>query len=121
MTIDDLLKMWADWLRLPCTESSVSLGKHPLAKLIDGNVGGRPVYCSTILYGGAVDNSVAAKVEMAIAKLSSKYQEIVRVEYLRQAEQEIKAQYFGISVNNYRVRLHRAKMNLSLLLKDLLK
>ena len=48
MTIDDLLKMWADWLRLPCTESSVSLGKHPLAKLIDGNVGGRPVYCSTI-------------------------------------------------------------------------
>lgn len=122
MTIDDLLKIWANWSCLPCSERLILLGgKHPLARLMDGSVGGRPVYCSMLPYDVVVDNSVAYKIEMAIAKLNKRYRAIIQAEYLTVGEQEYKAQGFGLSVNAYRIRLCRAKQNLSLLLKDLLK
>ena len=122
MTIDDLLKMWANWLRLPCNERLIlSGGKHPLARLMDGNMGGRPIYFSTLPYNINVDDSMACKVEIAISKLNKRYRAVVQAEYLQRAKQEQKAEDMGITANAYRLRLHRAKQNLSLLLKDLLK
>lgn len=120
MTIDDLLKMWVNWLRLPCLEGVRVTAKHPLARLMDGSVGGRPIYCSMLPYDVAVDNSVACQVEKAIAKLNKGYCEVIKAEYLTVGEQEYKAESFGLSVNAYRIRLCRAKRILSLMLKDLL-
>lgn len=122
MTIDDLLKMWANWSRLPCKERLILSGsKHPLARLMDGDVSGRPIFCISLPYNIKVDDSIAYKVEIAIGKLNKRYRAVVQVEYLQRAKQEQKAEDMGITANAYRLRLHRAKQNLSLLLKDLLK
>ena len=122
MTIDDLLKMWANWSRLPCNERLIlSGGKHPLARLMDGNIRGRPIYFPTLPYNINVDAWMACKVEIAIGKLNKRYRAVVQAEYLQRAKQEQKAEDMGITANAYRLRLHRAKQNLSLLLKDLLK
>lgn len=120
MTVDDLLQMWADWSNSD-NQSNCFVAKHPLAKLIDGAIGGAPIYCSFSPSGLPRDDRKAAQVEMAVAKLGRVQKKVVRAEYLQEGEQDEKAQRLCMNHITYRTNLHKAKKNLSLTLKHLLK
>lgn len=119
MTVDDLLKMWADWSQSD-NQSNCFIAKHPLAKLIDGAAGGTPIYCSFVPSGLPRDDRKAAQVEMAVAKLGRVQKKVVSAEYLEEGEQDEKAKKLRMEPSAYRNALHHARKNLSLTLNHLL-
>lgn len=108
MTVEELLEGWAAWL---CRPSAIcGSAKHPLARLMDGQSGGAPVYCSILPYGlGLDDDSVFARVDSAVAALPPRYKQAVCLKYRQRADDEHHAAALGISLNAFRIRLCRAK------------
>ncbi|WP_304335017.1 hypothetical protein [Conchiformibius steedae] len=109
MTIDQLLDGWVLWKRRANWSGSQS--KHPLARLMDGMVGGAPVYCA-ILPRQYDDDAVFSRIDIAICKLKPKYKQAIIQEYCTVASQQHKADGLRISLSTYRVHLCRAKKTL---------
>lgn len=109
MTIDELLNGWVLWKRRANWSGSQS--KHPLARLMDGLSGGKPVYCA-ILPRQYDDDAVFSRIDLAIHKLKPNYKQTIIQEYCTVASQQHKADGLKITLSAYRVRLHRAKEKL---------
>lgn len=128
MKIDVLLQAWADWALRGENQGG---GSSRLNRLMAGeSVCGGGVYCSAVPFELLGNDAAMLAVDKAVSALTPRRRKVIRVEYLERGSHAEKVKRFSpqMRVENYRLTLARAKINLQanlelkrILLKSMLK
>lgn len=128
MKIDVLLQAWADWALRGENQGGGSSSR--LNRLMAGESVGGGAYCSAVPVELLGNDAAMLAVDKAVSALTPRRRKVIRVEYLERGSHADKVKRFEppMRVENYRLTLARAKINLQanlelkrILLKAMLK